>query len=114
MEDITQINLSLKETGYSCTIDPTMITDRKSLLQTLSSKITGRHDTDTGYVLLINYSKEVAHLLLDFILAEQQCCAFFDFSLQFNIEEQQINFGITSKSVEKSTLHELMVQMFPE
>ena len=53
-------------------------------VKTILSKATGRRTTDDGVVVEFPDDDATARSLLEFVLAERRCCAFFGYELGFS------------------------------
>ena len=53
-------------------------------VKTVLSKATGRHITDDGVIVEFPDDDATARKVLEFVLAERRCCAFFDYELAFS------------------------------
>jgi len=95
----------------SCTINSEAVEDRKELLDTIIQRMLNHQIVDETHQLKFDYEEQTAHLLLDFILMEQQCCSFFDFDLKFRVDQNYLEFDISSKKVGQKRLNELVEMM---
>jgi hypothetical protein len=53
-------------------------------VKTILSKATGRHITDDGVIVEFPDDDATARTVLEFVLAERRCCAFFGYELAFS------------------------------
>ena len=53
-------------------------------VKTVLSKATGRHITDDGVIVEFPDDDATARTVLEFVLAERRCCAFFGYELAFS------------------------------
>jgi hypothetical protein len=53
-------------------------------VKTILGKATSRHTTDDGVIVEFPDDDATARTLLEFVLAERQCCAFFGYEIGFS------------------------------
>jgi len=53
-------------------------------VKNILSKATARHSTDDGVIVEFPDDDATARTLLEFVLAERRCCAFFGYELGFS------------------------------
>lgn len=57
---------------------------RASEVRTILGKATGRHATDDGVIVDFPNDDATARTLVEFVLAERRCCAFFSYEISFS------------------------------
>ena len=57
--------------------------DRAPEVRNILGKATGRHVTDDGVIVEFPDDDATARTVLEFVLAERRCCAFFSYELGF-------------------------------
>jgi len=81
------LDLPISEIPIACKLsDSEMTTRRQNVLSDLWSKVEVRQELADGYAFRFPNTEDVARQLLDFILVERQCCAFFKIELVFSPE----------------------------
>jgi hypothetical protein len=53
-------------------------------VKTILSKATGRRQTDDGVIVEFPHDDATARAVLEFVLAERHCCAFFSYEIGFS------------------------------
>jgi len=104
----------LDDNETSCKLQDPQLPSREDLLKTIITQMHSyRKDQDT-YILTFTYDQSLAHSLLDFILKEQECCEFFDFTLDFHRKPSSITLKISSKSLNAQQLADIIEPMIAQ
>lgn len=95
-EKIELLNhMILPKSGFQCTIGDEEVSSRKELVSKyMVPRAITRIKQGMDHIWTYPYSNENAQMLLDFITAEQNCCNFFVFNLEFLKTEEVIKFKI--------------------
>ena len=96
----------------ACTIGNEEVNSRRELVSKyMVPRTISRDKQGTEHVWTYSYTSENAQMLLDFIMAEQNCCNFFVFNLEFLKTEEVIRFkiGVISEDVELDDIIEQML-----
>lgn len=90
-------NVILPKSGFQCTIGNEEVTSRKELVSKfMVPRTISREKQSSEHVWTYPYTSENAQMLLDFITAEQNCCNFFVFNLEFTKAEEVIKLKIST------------------
>ncbi|HZS61132.1 MAG TPA: hypothetical protein VFA43_17785 [Gemmatimonadaceae bacterium] len=57
---------------------------RAPQVRAILSRATGRHNTDDGVIIEFPDDDATARTVLEFVLAERRCCAFFGYEIGFS------------------------------
>ena len=114
MDDKIQLlnDVILPKSGFQCTIGNDEVSSRKELVSKyMVPRIISREKRGTEHVWTYPYSSENARMLIDFITAEQNCCNFFVFNLEFLKTSETIKFkiGVVNDDVDLDTIVEQML-----
>ena len=78
------LDIPITDVPIACELTEEQLTSRRqNELGDLFSKVIERQELTDGYAFCFPSRDEVARKLLDYTLAERQCCAFFQIELVF-------------------------------
>jgi len=93
-------NMNLKfinASSFGCSLTEGELVAREKLVRaTVTSTFESYEEIETGFAFEYEHSQQMAHTLLDFIIAEGECCSFIDFDLSFKTSEKKIVCRVTT------------------
>lgn len=85
------LDIPISETPIVCKLtNGELAAQRQNVLSDLWSRVEARQEFADGYAFRFPNTDDIARQLLDFILVERQCCAFFQIELVFSPENGPI------------------------
>ncbi|WNV85511.1 hypothetical protein [Umezawaea sp. Da 62-37] len=73
-----------QEAPVACTLDGAALGTRTADWHRITARASARHDIEDGVRLLFPATPELAAEIAALAVAEQDCCAFFDFTLHLS------------------------------
>jgi hypothetical protein len=83
-------DVPINDIPIACKPTDNEIASRQNSLDDLWAKVAGTQELADGYAFRFPNTDEIAQELLSFILAERQCCPFFQLELAFTPENGPI------------------------
>ncbi|GJM40965.1 MAG: hypothetical protein DHS20C20_12470 [Ardenticatenaceae bacterium] len=85
------LELPITEIPIACDLTDKAFADRRqTILASLWQKMDERQELADGYAFRFPGTNEMAQEVVDFALAERQCCAFFQIEISFSPEKGSI------------------------
>lgn len=80
--------------ALSCTLPPHGRAERRTAVDAVIAKAKSAREVDHGVQFVFDQSDEIAHALLDLVLAERVCCAQFVYTITCSPQDDRIALGI--------------------
>jgi hypothetical protein len=100
--------------ALSCTIPPHGRAERRTAVEAVLAKATSAREIDCGVRFSFDHTDEVAHELLDLVLAETVCCAQFVYTITFSPRDVRIDLGVDAAESNVRPLKDLYIGLARE
>ncbi|MFT6814771.1 MAG: hypothetical protein ACJAZ3_000664 [Sphingobacteriales bacterium] len=93
-----------------CKLEGKELQDRKEALQKdIFSTINRTEENELGYTFYFTYNEEFVIKLMDYVLAENNCCPFFNFNISLHSDDD-VALNISGTEEMKSFIKEMLIE----